>query len=415
MLDGIIIGAGDRGAAYASFADAHPDRFRVVGVADPRLEYRTALASRYQIPDEHVFSDWADALDRARFADIAIIATPDSLHAAPAIRAAELGYQILLEKPMATTEADCVAIVEAVERAGILFSVCHPYRYTAHTRELRRIVDSGAIGQIASMQHLEPVGYWHQAHSFVRGNWRNRETSTFMLLAKSCHDLDWLRYMVGESCVSVSSFGSLLHFNRENRPDGAADRCLDCGVERDCPYSALKIYLEPSKGGKRDWPLSVLTPNPDPEHIEDALRSGPYGRCVYGGCDNDVVDHQVVNMEFASGATANFTMTAFTDTGHRKTHIFGTHGHLYGDGSEIRWFDFLSDRIETIAVDEVETEFLSGHGGGDYRVMDHFIRAVEESDPSWILSGPRETLETHRMAFAAEKARLERSVVEIVN
>jgi predicted dehydrogenase len=413
MISAVIIGAGDRGTMYATFADAHPDRLRIVGVAEPRAEYRERMAARYGFPADQVFSDWTDALDRPRFADAIVIATHDRAHAGPAIAAAERGYNILLEKPMAVTEADCRKIVAAVEKAGVLLSVCHPYRYTEHTRLLREIVDSGSIGDIASIQHLEPVGYWHQAHSFVRGNWRNEGESAFMLLAKSCHDLDWLRYMMGESCTSVSSFGSLMHFTEENRPEGAADRCLDCAVERDCPYSAKRIYLDAVIAGKTDWPVDVLTPDPSAEAVESALRNGPYGRCVYT-CDNDVVDHQVVNFEFASGATANFTMTAFTDTGHRKTHIFGTRGHLYGDGDEIRHFDFLSNRTTVIPVAQPPVPVMTGHGGGDYRVMDHFVRAVDENDPTWILSGPQETLESHLMAFAAERSRLERRVVDVL-
>jgi predicted dehydrogenase len=370
------------------------------------------MAEQYGIPGDSVFSDWSDVFERAKMADAVIIATPDRDHADPAIAAAEAGYHVLLEKPMAVTEADCEAIVAAVEKADILFSVCHPIRYTAHTRALRGIVESGSIGDIASIQHLEPVGYWHQAHSFVRGNWRSEAVSAFMLLTKSCHDLDWLRYMAGAPCTSISSFGNLLHFNAENRPEGATERCLDCPVERTCPYSARQIYLDPSRSGKRDWPISVLTPDPTPENVEHALRVGPYGRCVYD-CDNDVVDHQVVIMEFENGITASFTMTAFTDTGHRKTHVFGTRGHLYGNGSVIRRFDFLSDVEFDVPVTVPKTPGLEGHGGGDYAVMDSFVRAVEENDASFILSGPRETLETHRMAFAAERARRERRVVEL--
>jgi predicted dehydrogenase len=411
-LTALIIGAGDRGSAYATFAEAHPDRLGVVGVADPRPAYRDRMARRYGIGEDRIFPSWADALNGPKFADVVVIATPDREHAGPAIRAARLGYHILLEKPMAVNEQDCVSIVEAVEQAGVYFSVCHPYRYTAHTRTLRRIVDSGAIGDIVSIQHLEPVGYWHQAHSFVRGNWRNETVSAFMLLTKSCHDLDWLRFMMGEACKGVSSFGRLTHFRPDNMPEGATERCLDCAVERDCPYSAIRIYLEAARRGKRDWPIDVLTPDPTPDHVEEALRNGPYGRCVYA-CDNDVVDHQVVNLEFASGGTASFTMTAFTDAGHRKTHIFGTRGHLYGDGSAVRHFDFLTNGTRLVPVDSPELPVLDGHGGGDYMVLDHFLRAIEQDDPGWILSGPRETLETHRIAFAAERARLERRVVEI--
>lgn len=408
----VVIGAGDRGSTYASFSEVHPDRMRVVAVAEPRPAYRERMADRYGIDPSLVFEDWTEVFDRPRLADAVVIATPDREHAGPAIAAAESGYHILLEKPMARTESDCIAIAGAVKKAGVLFSVCHPLRYTPHTQALREAVDSGMIGEIAGIQHLEPVGYWHQAHSFVRGNWRNEESSAFMLLTKSCHDLDWLRYMVGRPCVRVASFGSLFHFRPEQRPEGASDRCLDCPVEPECPYSAKQIYLEPARTGKRDWPVSMLAPDPTPKNVEEALRTGPYGRCVYG-CDNDVVDHQVVSLEFESGITAGFTMTAFTKAEPRKSHIFGTLGHLYGDGSEIRHFDFLSDRTRLIPVHDEPPPALTGHGGGDYRLVDRFLRAAEEMDQAWILSGPAETLESHRMVFAAERSRIEGRVIEL--
>ena len=207
-------------------------------------------------------------------------------------------------------------------------------------------------------------------------------------------------------------FGSLFHFRKENRPEGSSDRCLDCRVESDCPYSAKRIYLEAVKAGKTDWPISVLTPNPTPASVESALREGPYGRCVYD-CDNDVVDHQVVNLEFVTGATASFTMTAFTDTGHRKSHLFGTRGHLFCDGKTIEHFDFLSHSQKSIPISVPDYPVLMGHEGGDFRVMDAFVRAVATGDPSSILSGVDDTLESHLMVFAAEKARLEGRVVQV--
>jgi len=234
-----------------------------------------------------------------------------------------------------------------------------------------------------------------------------------MLLAKSCHDLDWIRYMMGAACKSVSSFGSLFHFRREQQPAGASDRCLDCAVEANCPYSAKKIYLGMLAQGRSGWPVDVVAPEPTLESVTQALRSGPYGRCVYA-CDNDVVDNQVVNMSFAGGQTAGFTMTGFTHLGHRKTTVFGTRGEATGDGEVIDYLDFLSDQthhIDTRVGGDASP--LGGHGGGDYGLMDHFIAAVANDDPSLILSGPDESLETHVMVFAAEKARKEHIVVDL--
>lgn len=410
----LIVGAGDRGTAYASYASHRPDLVSIAGVADPRKHYRDHLAAVHSVPSEKVFADWRDALDRPRFADAVVIATNDREHAGPAIAAAELGYHVLLEKPMAPDADSCIRIADAMKSSDILFGVCHPFRYVESTRMLRELVCNGAIGDLVNIQHIEPVGYWHQAHSFVRGNWRSEAESGFMLLTKSCHDIDWLRFMMDVPCRQVSSFGSLTHFRRENRPEGAADRCLDCAVEPDCPYSAKRIYLDAVRQGETSWPISVLTPDPTPETVENALRNGPYGRCVYD-CDNDVVDHQVVGLEFVNGATASFTMTAFTDAGRRMSHLFGTRGHLYCDGTTIDHFDFLTQTRREIPITMPEYPVLQGHDGGDFRVMDGFVRAVISGDASTILSGADDTLESHLMVFAAERARREGGVVSVGN
>ena len=407
-----VIGAGSRGTGYGSYASTHPDRARIVGVAEPRDYYRLRLAKTHSVPQENIFSCWKDLAGRERFADAVIIATQDAMHAEPAIALARKGYHILLEKPMAPNEIDCRRIVEAALANDIIFAVCHVMRYTRYTQRLKSIIDAGAIGEVVSVQHLEPVGYWHQAHSFVRGNWRNESKSSFMLLSKSCHDLDWIRYIMGSKCKSISSFGSLKHFRKEEKPEGAGNRCLDCGYEPQCPYSAKKIYLGRIEKGYTRWPVDVLTPDVTKESVTEALRNGPYGLCVYE-CDNDVVDNQVVSMLFEGDKTATFTMTAFTESAHRKTRVFGTMGELYGDGSKIYHFDFLSDETEVIDTETSDSSILKGHGGGDYELIKSFVSAVAHNDPKMILSGPEETLETHLMVFAAERARREHRVVDL--
>jgi predicted dehydrogenase len=409
----IVVGAGSRGSGYATYAQHHPEELQIVGVAEPRTFYRERLADDYDIPYDNVSVDWRELAARPRFADGVIITTQDAMHAEPAVAFANLGYHVLLEKPMAPNPDDCRRIIDAAKRNDIIFAVCHVMRYTSYTQQLKAILDAGRIGEIVSIEHLEPVGYWHQAHSFVRGNWRNEAESSPMLLAKSCHDLDWLRYLVGQPCVQVSSFGSLKHFRPEERPEGAADRCLECPVEPVCPYSAVKIYLGRVRRGETGWPVNVLTPDVTVEGVTEALRTGPYGRCVYG-CDNDVVDHQVVNLLFANGATAAFTMTAFTRQRDRETHIFGTRGEIYGNGSTIEIYDFLTDQTETIQTDRSsDGSILTGHGGGDYGLMQRFVTALATGDRSQILSGPDETLETHLMVFAAEAARHEGRVAAV--
>ena len=406
QISAVIIGAGGRGSGYANFATAHPERFKIVGVAEPRDYYRNRMVEKYSIPDENIFTDWKQLAARGKIADVAIITTLDKMHAAPAIAFAELKYNILLEKPMAPSENECRAIVEAVRKNKIFFAVCHVLRYTTYTNILKKIIDSGRIGSVVNIQHIEPVGYWHQAHSYIRGNCGNEEESSPMLLAKSCHDIDWISYIMGGKCEAVSSFGSLKHFRKEEKPDGAGNRCTECKIESTCPYSSIKIYIGRVKKGQIDWPVNVLTTDLTIKGIMKAIKEGPYGRCVYA-CDNDVVDNQVVNMLFDDNRTASFTMTAFCEKERRKTHIFGTRGEIYGDSTQIRVFDFLTDKSEII---DTSASAQGGHGGGDNGLIDSFLSAIEEGDLSKIKSGPDETLQSHLMVFAAERARKNNTV-----
>ncbi|PYA54034.1 oxidoreductase, partial [Serratia marcescens] len=306
----LVVGAGARGEIYSRYALAHPDLMQVVAVAEPRDAYREQFVAQHAIAPGNVFTDWRQAADAGKLADAVLICTQDQMHLEPALAFARQGYAMLLEKPLSPDADECRAIVAEVVRQKLIFSVGHVLRYTRYTQKLKQLLRDGAIGDIVSLQHLEPVGYWHQAHSFVRGNWRNDRQAAFMLLQKSCHDIDWIRYVMEQPCEQVSSFGNLRHFRRENQPDGAADNCLDCAVEASCPYSAKRIYLGDDHKATPGF-LRVLTPEPDQTTLRAALRDGPYGRCVYR-CDNNVVDHQVVNMQFAGGRTASFTMTAFT-------------------------------------------------------------------------------------------------------
>ena len=275
LVEIVIVGAGDRGSEYSKYALLHPDQAKIVAVAEPRPFYRQRMVETHQIPAGNIYDDWQALTSRDRFADAVIIATQDKLHEAPAIALAEKGYHMLLEKPMAPTIEACQRIFDVVVASDIIFAVCHVMRYTHYTRKLKELITSGLIGDLISIQHLEPIGYWHFAHSFVRGNWRKESESAPILLSKSCHDLDWLRHIMGARCVRVSSFGSLRHFNKENQPQTAGDRCLDCNHEPRCPYSAKKIYPQLIELGLTDWLANVLTPDLTPEGITQALHDGP--------------------------------------------------------------------------------------------------------------------------------------------
>ena len=411
----IILGCGSRGNAYANYVKQFPDKVKIVAIAEPRDYHRNKMGDEHNIPEEYRFRSWDEALALPKFADAVLICMQDAMHEIPAIRSAELGYHILLEKPMAPTEEACRRIVDAVRKANVYFAVCHVLRYTACTRKIKELIKSGAIGDIVTIQRLEGVAHWHQAHSFVRGNWRNEKESSFMLLAKSCHDMDWIRYVMDKPCDQVQSFGSLYHFSEKNQPEGAADRCLDCpvAVESLCPYSAVNFYIrERALKGLFHWPVDVITSDLTVGGVMKALQTGPYGRCVYK-CDNDVVDNQVVNMKFNDGSTASFTMTAFCNDG-RQTRICGTKGAIYSDEQHIWLTNFITGERTDFDTNILnDNGITSGHGGGDFGVMGSFIAAIQENNPEYILTGLDDTLEGHLIAFKAEDSRREGKIFEL--
>ncbi|KAK6176930.1 hypothetical protein SNE40_015134 [Patella caerulea] len=418
IVTAISVGAGSRGQTYSSYAIHFPQELQIVGVACPNEFKRRKLQKQHKIPDEHTFNDWSDVLKRDKFADCVIIATPDDLHKEPAVAFAKMGYNILLEKPMAITAEDCKEIVKAVKDNDVILVVCHVLRYIHWAKKIKEIIDSGAIGDVVNIQHTEPVGYWHFAHSFVRGNWHNEAQSSNSLLAKCCHDVDLINYwMGGRKCEKISSFGHLSHFNSKDKPPGAAKRCVDCpgAIESNCPYSAKRFYLDHVKMGNTGWPVNVVADVPDIESVTEALRTGPYGICVYQN-DNDVMSNQIVNFQYEGGATASLTMMAFTKrVCDRKTTIYGTRGELnFDDGKSdvIEVCDFVTEQTSQHRPQIVAT-VMKGHGGADFFLMQYFVNAVRENKKEDLVTGPDETLASHLLVFAAETARKENRVVSI--
>ncbi|XP_059173071.1 inositol 2-dehydrogenase-like isoform X2 [Physella acuta] len=410
----IVIGAGSRGSGYALYAKLFPNEMEVVGVAEPNDSRRSELLKLGTITEDKIFKDWKEVVEFEKFADFVIIATVDQDHKEPAIAFAKLGYNILLEKPMAVTEKDCREIVETCKQKNVKLAVCHVLRYTAWVKKIKEIIMSGQIGDVANIRHTEPVGFWHFAHSFVRGNWRKEAESTFSLLSKSCHDVDLINYwMSPRKCVSISSFGKLTHFTKRDKPPRAGSRCLDCQIEQSCPYSAKKIYLDAFRQGRTGWPVKVISDVVDIEHITEALQTGPYGKCVYD-TDNDVVSHQVVNFQFDNGATVCFNMVAFTQRlCAREVKIYGTRGEIsFEDGWEhVQVFDFLTQQTTYHAVVSNHPNLMTGHGGADFHLMQSFLKTLRGETDN--VTGPEETLSSHLLVFAAEKARLENKVVTI--
>jgi predicted dehydrogenase len=409
-----IAGAGARGLGYARIAAQFPDRVQIVAVAEPRDLPRQQAAEQFALDPAHVFADWRELAAGPRIADIVVIALLDDQHLPATVAFAERGYDILLEKPVAPTEEECLQIAAAVEAAGVAFAVCHVLRYTPYTLALQQILATGKIGEIVSVEHHEPIGYAHFSHSFVRGNWRREDESSSLLLAKACHDIDWLSAVIGRPAVRVSSFGGLHHFHPGNKPAQAADRCVRCPVESTCPYSAPRLYRRGLR--QPDTPegyfTRVMAPEATEEAVERALAEGPYGRCVYA-CDNDVVDHQVVQLQYEGGITASFTMTAFTPGANRQTRIFGTRGQVTGDGQHIEIYDFLTEQSTVVDTDAGGHSAADGHGGGDHGLIEAFIDALYRRRPQDIQSGLHESMASHRIVFAAERARRTGTVVEL--
>ncbi|MFD0617570.1 Gfo/Idh/MocA family protein [Paenibacillus sp. GCM10027629] len=404
-----LIGAGLRGINYLEYAVQHPDELQVVAVAEPNVERRTYFQARHGLSDDACFENWDDFFAAPKLADAVFICTQDKQHFEPTMKALEAGYHVLLEKPMSPDPKECVVMGEMASQFDRVFSICHVLRYTNFFGTIKSLLEKGAIGDLISITHNENVGYWHQAHSFVRGNWRRKDESSPMILAKSSHDLDILLWLAGSECASVSSFGSLSHFTSSQAPVGAPLRCTDgCPVEQDCLYFAPKQYLTENT----DWPTSAISDDLSYEGRLKALQEGPYGRCVYH-CDNDVVDHQVVNLEFENGVTAAFTMSAFTKDVSRTIKLMGTKGEIRGamEKNEIEILHFGSGEVEQISF--VVAGGHVGHGGGDYGLVRDFLKLVSEGGKSQGLTSANHSVQSHLMAFAAEQSRVTHQVVHL--
>lgn len=416
-----VVGCGQRGKGYARYALNEPHLCKIVTVAEPRENTRQLFARAHNVDDALVFNHWQDLLQASaetietlgrRLADAVIVAVQDDMHREVVLAFAAQGYHVLCEKPMATTLGDCLDMEAAVKKAGIIFGMGHVLRYSPYTKAITEIIRSGTLGELVNAVHVEPVGYYHFAHSYVRGNWAKEARSSFSLMTKSCHDIDILcHWLLPATPTRVSSFGSLYHFRKDQKPaaSNGALRCLQCPVERKCPYSAKKIYLDAICRGDTSWPVSVLVDGlPDIENVTHALQNGPYGRCVYES-DNDVCDHQVVNIEFSSGATASFTMVAHTSLlCERQTRLHFTHGEIVGDMSTFSVTDFRTGR-KTKHYPKHEG---GGHGGGDLGLVSAFVEAVRTNNQACLGTDVSEILNSHLTVFAAESSRREGRVVD---
>ncbi len=404
-----VCGFGIRGEeAYACYQLLRPEEMEVVAVADPRPSRRELAVKKYGVKPELCFESGEELLKQEKLADVLVIATQDADHIKFALPALEKGYHLLLEKPISPKLEECVALREKAHACGRMVIVCHVLRYTQFYQKIHDLLREGVIGDIQSLVATENVAYWHFAHSYVRGNWRRTDESSPVILAKSCHDMDIIRWLVGKPCERVSSFGRLSWFKEENAPAGSGSRCLDCAAKAECPYDAEKIYLDNHKSGYRtgcrQWPLTVLTDDVSEDGLYTALKNGPYGRCVYR-CDNDVADHQVVNMEFQGGITATFNLSAFTQDCYRTIRVMGAMGEIEGNLDEnVVWVRPFGKAPQRIELDPISDEF-AGHGGGDSRMMEQLCRLIREGDEN-ALTSVDASVESHIMALAAEESRV---------
>lgn len=409
LITAAMVGAGTRGHhVFGAYALAHPDEIRFVAVAEPDPVRRERFAAAHAIPAEHQYASWQDLLAEGQLADALFNMTPDRVHYHSTLAALDVGYDILLEKPMTTRLEQAVHLVQAAEQKGRLLQVCHVLRYTSFFSTLHEILASGRLGDIVTVEHRENVAYWHMAHSYVRGNWCNVGESSPMILAKCCHDLDILYWNMGYPVRRLQSFGSLKHFRPENAPPGATARCTDgCPAADECPFDARRIYLDPDT---TTWPVIAMTDDLTMEGRLRALQTGPYGRCVYL-CDNDVVDHQTVNMEFEGGATAVLFMHGHSHEEGRTLRYDGTRATLRGkfgfDGNQLEIHDHVTDLCEEIEIPEA----TSGHGGGDFGIMRNFVNVMRGNAQA--LTTARESLESHLLAWAAEESRLRGTIVDM--
>lgn len=421
-LEVIVIGAGNRGRIYSSYSLLRPDRLKVVAVADPVYERAAALGSLFNVKRENLLASYTDVEHRPRIADAAINSTMDQLHVPSTKVLLRNGYHVLLEKPISTNEEEIIELIDLADRKNLKVMVGHVLRYAPFFRTVKNLLNEGMIGRVLAVHSSEHVEYAHYVTSFVRGRWNRSQETAPMMLAKCCHDLDLITWYLDHTRpVSVASYGGLSFFKRENAPKGSANRCLDgCQIETSCVYSARKIYADKNYL----WPASVWGDqyqNEDFPDRESRLRilknDSPYGRCVWR-CDNDVVDHQNLIVDFADGAIATHNMFCNTARPTRRVHLVGTHGEIDGDLTEqiIKIHRMTQDArwtTEEINVSETNVAFDTpdgaiqvshGHGGGDARLIEDFVATILGEPQADGSNSLKHSLAGHQIAFAAEQA-----------
>lgn len=402
-----VVGCGNRGhEAYAKELVQY-EGVEIVAALDWDQRKLDKVKKEFNISDEYIFKDekdFFDKLEKEKFADTIIIATYDREHYDITMKALDMNLNILLEKPISPIREEVLNIANKAKGYEKVFMICHVLRYSPFFRKIKELIDEGAIGELININHNENIGYFHFAHSFVRGNWRNSVESSPLILQKSCHDMDILLYLTGKMPKSISAYGSLTYFKEENQPEGAADRCLSCKYQDSCIFSVKDFY---TIGRGRGW-RAVVDPKITDESLKKALEEGPYGRCVFKS-DNDVCDHQSIAIQFEDEVSATFNLSAFAKDVHRNIKIQGTKGEIIADDltQEIRVNVFGKDEDRLFKVNNM----FGGHGGSDRAIIKAFYDACNGSVDE-VKTGAMESLASHLMCFDAEKSRKEKLMVE---
>ncbi|MGI6768789.1 MAG: Gfo/Idh/MocA family protein [Bacilli bacterium] len=403
MLTYVVIGYGQRGKFYADCLQ-RIENTKLVAVCDTQKSKLDLAQKNYNLREDQLFTNAENLFSKGKIADLAIIASMDQDHYQQAIQALQLGYHLMLEKPIAQNVQECIDIALLAEKMGCKVYVCHVLRYAPIFTSIKEMLVSRKFGDVVTISQTEHVGWWHQAHSYVRGNWRKAKDTTPMIVAKCCHDLDLFVWLTGKKCKRVSSFGSLTYYKRENAPEGSADYCYKCKLKDECIYNCLKFYTKyPSFAFASG---QYLGDGEDKEAIIECFskETNPYARCVFK-CDNDVVDHQVVNLLFEDDVTAQLTMTAFCEGGIRTVRVHCTHGSIEANmKNNIIRYEIFGKEAKEFRVSVGET--FGGHGGGDERMVEDIVKDLIGIDESLCLTSIDKSVMSHLIGFAAEESRL---------
>lgn len=402
-----ILGVGSRGLHYGRLAKERGGiEFSALCDRDPE---KLAIAREtLSCGKRETFTEETDFFAGGKLADVLFLCTQDKDHYRQAMRALEIGYDILLEKPVSADPKECVKIAEKAGQLGRKVFVCHVLRYSGYYRKIKEVLESGVLGKVIQIDHAENISYWHFVHSYVRGNWRKEADGTPMIFAKCCHDMDLLYWWTGSRCRSVSSLGGLSYFTEANAPAGSTLKCTDCPLGKACVYHADYQYLPMDGEGNRfAWGTYALTPREGEEAVREALRETAYGTCVFR-CHNDVCDWQCAQMEMEDGTPIQFRVNAFHNENYRSTHIVGTLGEIYGNDLEekltLHRFGKEAEEINLSLHDA--SAYGGGHVGGDGGMINDVLDCLEgKAAPMERMATIDETVESHRMAAACEQSR----------